>query len=269
MAGEGEILKNAREVNGWSYADIEEIIKIRARYLQAMEDEDYRILPGDTYARGFLRMYARHLGLDPEEVISLYNKSSRREKEEQAYPPLTPIQNSPVWFKPVVLLVMAILAVVVVIGIAYFSKTGGNEGTSNYTPPPLPAKPEIQAPQTPEAPTGDTSGQASGTGQKDASGQNPSSGQQDQNYEGIVAEMTFTGDCWLKIRVDGKSVEQGTQTAGSVKTVEAADSIEFLSIGNAGGLSLKLNGKEIPPLGKSGEVIRDYLVTKDTINKME
>ena len=106
MAGEGQILRQAREQRGWSIQETEEITKIRIRYLQALEDENYRILPGVTYVKGFLRTYAKHLGLNPEELVSLY-KSSQVEEPTiiQPQPKLTAhaSQRKPIWMKPAVL----------------------------------------------------------------------------------------------------------------------------------------------------------------------
>ncbi len=73
MAGEGLNMRKAREEKGWSHHDVEDAIKIRVRYLEALENEQYDVLPGPTYSKGFLRTYARHLGLNSDEIINLYN----------------------------------------------------------------------------------------------------------------------------------------------------------------------------------------------------
>jgi cytoskeletal protein RodZ len=151
MAGEGAILRQAREEKGWSYRDIEESIKIRVRYLEALEKEEYDILPGTTYVKGFLRSYSKHLGLNPEEIISLYNSSKEKEPSPQLHAPLTPIQSTPVWFKPIVVIVMALFAASIVLGITYLSKMNENPQISQYTPTPLPT-----APETPKKPTNQT-----------------------------------------------------------------------------------------------------------------
>ena len=65
----GERLRDAREVRGLDLYRVERDTKIRHKYLVALEAGDYADLPGDVYARGFLRNYATYLGLDPDEVI--------------------------------------------------------------------------------------------------------------------------------------------------------------------------------------------------------
>lgn len=64
----GEKLRDARELRGVDLYRVERDTKIRAKYLAALEDGDFTDLPGDVYARGFLRNYATYLGLDADEI---------------------------------------------------------------------------------------------------------------------------------------------------------------------------------------------------------
>ena len=57
---------------GLGYPELELATKIRAKYLRALEDEEFSILPGDTYIKGFLRTYADHLGLDGQLYVDEY-----------------------------------------------------------------------------------------------------------------------------------------------------------------------------------------------------
>lgn len=248
MAGEGVLLRKAREEKGWTYQDVEDSIKIRARYLEALEKEQYDILPGKTYTKGFLRTYSKHLEINPDEIINLFNSSLEPEPSIEEHAPLTPIQSTPVWLKPVVLIVMAVLAVTIVVGIALYSKYNNNPPVSDYNPLPLPSAPETQDPRE----------------------QEPAQSQDEQPviYEGIVAELIFKENCWLKVRVDGVIVQDGMSDSGTSKVFEATERIEFLTIGNAGGVTMKLNGIEIPPLGAAREVIRNYVVTEETIKEL-
>src|SRR5512132_2359335 len=65
-------LTMAREKKGVDLVRAERDTKIRVRYLSALEQGDYRDLPGAVYTKGFLRNYAIYLGLDPEYLIDLY-----------------------------------------------------------------------------------------------------------------------------------------------------------------------------------------------------
>lgn len=64
----GNKLREARSRRKLSLADVEAATKIRGRYLQAIENDEWDQLPGDTYARAFVRTYGRFLGLDGERL---------------------------------------------------------------------------------------------------------------------------------------------------------------------------------------------------------
>ncbi len=68
----GYSLRSAREHQGLGYPDVELATKVRAKYIRALEEEDFDSLPGDTYVRGFLRAYADFLGLDGEIYVDEY-----------------------------------------------------------------------------------------------------------------------------------------------------------------------------------------------------
>ena len=68
----GNSLKAARERQDLGFPEIELATKIRAKYIRALEEEDFDALPGDTYVRGFLRTYADFLGLDGEIYVDEY-----------------------------------------------------------------------------------------------------------------------------------------------------------------------------------------------------
>ena len=68
----GEVLRTAREARFIDLGRVERDTKIRARYLTALEEGNYRDLPGPVYTRGFLRNYGLYLGLDPEYLVDLY-----------------------------------------------------------------------------------------------------------------------------------------------------------------------------------------------------
>lgn len=70
----GPLLKNRREEMGLTCVQISEQIKVRPRYLEALENEDWNRLPAPTFVKGFIRSYARALGLSEEGLVSLYQE---------------------------------------------------------------------------------------------------------------------------------------------------------------------------------------------------
>ena len=83
----GDSLREARNRRGLSAADVQKGIRIRERYLTALEEEHWDMLPGEAYTKGFLRTYAEFLGLNGNLYIDEYNARIAHHDEE---PPLVP-----------------------------------------------------------------------------------------------------------------------------------------------------------------------------------
>lgn len=79
----GKLLEEKRKSKKLSFVEISEIIKINPEYLEALESADYVKFPSEVYIKGFLKNYARFLGIDPEHALALY----RREQEKAHIPP--------------------------------------------------------------------------------------------------------------------------------------------------------------------------------------
>src|SRR3989441_7660722 len=69
----GSSLREARLRQGLDFPELEHSTKIRAKYLRALEDEQFDVLPAQTYVKGFLRTYAEYLGLDGQLYVDEYN----------------------------------------------------------------------------------------------------------------------------------------------------------------------------------------------------
>ncbi len=104
----GHILREARETKGFSLEDVQEEIRINAKYLKSLEDGDYSALPTPVHVRGFLRNYARFLGLDPKPLLDRYESNLGRQPAKRApaasssdltSPPLN--LEDPVFYDPV------------------------------------------------------------------------------------------------------------------------------------------------------------------------
>jgi cytoskeleton protein RodZ len=132
----GETLREARMRQRLDITDVEAQTKIRAKYLRALENEDFGMLPGSTFVKSFLRTYAEFLGLDPHLLVEEYR--ARHDPRDESE--LTPFVRSPrgrqrrrpprrpTWL-PVAAAVVAILAVLLVLGL-----TGGSSDEGNNTP---------------------------------------------------------------------------------------------------------------------------------------
>jgi hypothetical protein len=81
MPSIGETLREARMRQRLDIADVEDRTKIRAKYLRALENEEFGMLPGPTFVKTFLRTYAEMLGLDPHVLVEEYRAGFEREDE--------------------------------------------------------------------------------------------------------------------------------------------------------------------------------------------
>jgi cytoskeleton protein RodZ len=127
----GESLHEARARRGIELSDVERATKIRVKYLRAMEEERWELLPGAAYARGFLRTYGGFLGLDGQALVEEYGH--RQEPVEDRYPEDEPLLlkapvpgRSRLRFSGAVLAGLTITALAGVV--AVLGLTGGDEG---------------------------------------------------------------------------------------------------------------------------------------------
>jgi len=79
----GEILRRERQLRAISLSEISAATKISVSHLEALERNDFAALPGGAFSKGFLRAYALHVGLDPEEMVNhyLYEIAGRSEHD--------------------------------------------------------------------------------------------------------------------------------------------------------------------------------------------
>ncbi|WP_010269384.1 helix-turn-helix domain-containing protein [Paenibacillus senegalensis] len=85
----GQLLKEERLKRGLSLEDLQESTKIRKRYLEAIEEGNFKVLPGNFYVRAFVKNYAEAVGLDPNELLKLYHNVLPSTEPELAAEPIT------------------------------------------------------------------------------------------------------------------------------------------------------------------------------------
>ena len=81
MSSVGQTLKEVREARGLTLHDMQEKTKIQPRYLKAIEEDRFHVLPGHFYTRAFVRTYAEHLGVDPQPLLSQLQEPQDHEPE--------------------------------------------------------------------------------------------------------------------------------------------------------------------------------------------
>jgi cytoskeleton protein RodZ len=154
-SGVGTILRTARNRRKVELSEVEAATRIRLRYLRAIEDEEWDVLPGGFYTRGFIRTYAAFLGLDGERLVEDYRGSVERWQR----PPAEQAQSRPDGGDssrerpsiPIAGLVVAAVIAVAVIAIVAIPSGGGGEESPAVRSPGAATKAET-APRTRTAP---------------------------------------------------------------------------------------------------------------------
>jgi cytoskeleton protein RodZ len=138
----GNSLREARLRQGLDLARVEDDTKIRAKYLQALEDERFDVLPAETYVKGFLRTYAEYLGLDGQLYVDEFNSRFAASEEPlvASAPPARRPRGRPGESSFVVVALAGIVAVAILFVVAFAFRDGeparpSGEAAGQATPP--------------------------------------------------------------------------------------------------------------------------------------
>lgn len=247
----GTILKEARLAKGLSIADAEQATSVRARYLEAVENDEYEKTPGEVFLKGIIRNYGNYLGLDGLELVKLYkanhqgvaaeniNSAGIREVEKvrlniqlkekrdigsgtgRFEMPQLPMKQ-----------IAAGLAVVVLLGIGYVAVPKVIDYFKNM--------PQVEQKQE------EVQANAS-TAVKPPS-----------ILDKVQVEMEAKDSCWTEVTADGKEVFVGMLNAKDKRTFEAKDKI-VVKYGNIGAMKLIVNGQPVDLKGEHGVAVKTYL----------
>jgi len=264
MAGFGERLRRERELRGVKLEEIAESTKIGVRYLRALEDEDLTKLPGGIFSKGFVRAYARYLGIDEEEAIADFvhvaGESENALPEASALPEKPQVEtHSSKWW-----LVLALLALIAV-GYYYRQRTRTAPPAAHpAAPQPAPPKPAPQQAEpsatvpvtTPTAPPAGTV--AATEGATGAPGGTATAAPPPEtaapSAARVVVELRTTHPAWVQWSVDGGPAQDAVFPANAQKRLEGKARVT-LKVGDAGAVALTYNGKTMSPLGKDKQVM--------------
>jgi cytoskeleton protein RodZ len=240
MGSFGENLRRERELRGVSLREIADGTKISVRFLQALEEDRVEVLPGGLFPRAFVRQYAAFLGLDVDKAVADFVAAQgEAPPERKAFS--APPRRSPVSLGRAFLAAVAVLAV----ALTFLRRGDGERAQPEPTPTPVVAAPAVLPtdrvyPPPSLAPTPVAT------------------------EDSLVLTMTAEQDCWVEVRADGETVINRVLAEGESQTLEARGEI-VLSVGNAGGLSIRVNDRPALPLGRSGEVRKNIVITRQNL----
>ena len=233
----GALLRDARERSGRTLAECATALRARSGQIEALERGDLSRFGGDIYARGFLRSYARLLGIDPEHVLELHGQDPAF--SGPVLPPREPLRirrDPPGWLVGLVGLTAVVGVVVAVLGVGGSrvptavapSDPGLDAPGADVVPPTTEPAPSPPAPEPEPEPVGPP----------------------------VDVVLTFEAASWLEVLVDGIAVEPGVLVAAGETLRFSGQELVSLRFGNAGGVRVELNGQELGTAGRPGEVLR-------------
>jgi cytoskeletal protein RodZ len=260
-----EVLQRARLDQGIDLATVAARTKIKTKYLQAIEADDRKSLPGGFFYKSFVHQYATFLGVDTRPIDAEVD----RVLSADAPLPLPGVAkeravkvSSRSWtagrYYSYAALVLILVACTVVDGWWHKTREVATEKIENRAPVvETPIHRREPSPAPGRGPLASVSQVAAGPAAA-ASGQGEPAATAGSRVE---LALTATEETWLSVSSDGTPIFSGLLEANQTKTIEGKEFAK-LRVGNAAGLEARLNGKPLGPLGAHGQV-RDLFVTSD------
>jgi cytoskeletal protein RodZ len=244
----GGTLRDARERQGLSIDSLAQATKIKARILHAIERNAFDQVPAGVYTRGFLRTFAREVGLDPEEIISAYLAELRARDATQSpasgsvtadatveaagapaevKSPARLVVPPTEWQTTAIVLVVS--AYLLVFAVPW--RTTSRPGVSPADPSATPAPP---APDARGSATVGTSGKS------------------------IQLEISTLGPCWVSATADGQRVIYKTMQPGERQTIAVHHELD-LRVGDAAAFAFSIDGVPGRSLGSVGQAVTVHM----------
>jgi cytoskeleton protein RodZ len=261
----GTYLRRGREQSGLSMEAVSAGSRIVPRLVDALEADRQDLLPAPVYVRGFIRAYCQQIGADPEEALRLYGEQGAPPPPLTVRPPAPEAPKVPPtgrWAR-----VAGLSAVGVVLGMAAFvllgrrhpdavsSRENGEVATAGShpapaSPPPTPvARPAESLAPAPPPPSAPATAPAA-----------PMSGAPRPADRVLVMRAIDT--TWVRVQPDGGPVTEETLSPGAVREWRSVGRFR-VTLGNAGGVELELDGPVVPTLGSAGQVVKDATIPRE------
>ena len=285
MMSVGETLRQQRLRRKVQLQEVSEKLKISARMLEAIEADQYDKLPGGVFAKSFVRQYAGVLGLDEEEVATQFEQTARlpeladlaelrRPRPATDLPRMDERRFSRGRPRSVLPSLIAVVVVMLICSGVYgwWQRSRQLAATRQQIPramqarraaPPAAPTQQRRAPIQPQPAVATTAAgnvaPASATAASQPAAFQPGVPQplvpdaEPSGTGAVRVELVATEPVWVSVQRDGRSIFQGELKPNEVRTV-AANTEVTLKLGNAGGVTIFLNGKPIPPPGPKGQV---------------
>ena len=244
MATLGQQLKQSREEKNISLQEIAESTHISVRFLQAIENDAYDVLPGGVFNRAFVRKFARQVGFDEEQAVNLYQEQWQEQGGEPERGYQLGIEEFETRQTTGNGLLLSVVALIVLGAFAYAAylyfnpsvpdSGGGAVARLGVSPSPTPTPTPAASP----SPSPGGSPTPDGSPTPSPSPESPAGAMRVQ----LTAPIE---DVWIKVKTDNKEAEQMTLQRGQSREFDASEKIVFLSIGRVQSLKVAINGRNM------------------------
>lgn len=275
MSSVGSYLRELRERRGVSLGEIARSTRVAHRYLEALEADDFAALPAPVFTRGFIRAYCQMLGETPSEALARYDRRGGELREGDkavAGAPASSGARVASAERAARGAVFVSFVLLVVLGVALFAVTlalqsGRDEPPDRRASLPIVEEAPARVPATTAPATSPAADQAlAAPSPRPATA--PATSPAAPPAPVAAATLPFrlvartTEPTWIRVRTEDGHLSEETIPAGQVR--EWVSNRPFVvSVGNAGGVTLELNGRTLPPLGPSGAVIPRMILPSD------
>jgi cytoskeleton protein RodZ len=255
MATLGQQLREAREARGVTINQIADATRLGSRFLEAIESDDYKILPGGVFNRAFVRKFARQVGMDEDQAVRLYDQQLAERGGEPAktsYVGLADELEAKSSGNTFLITVIVVILLGAAGGAAWIAfKPTAEQPKAEVIPTPQPTATELPAatPSPNASPTPDAS---------------PTP----ETISGLRIQLIANlDDCWVSFSTDGGKNEQATIPRGESREFPATEKISFIRIGNLPALNIMVNGKRVSldklAPNRKGQVVDNVIISKD------
>jgi len=251
-SGFGERLKRERQLRGVSRDEVCAATRITVRYLEALENEQWEILPGGVFNRGFVRGVARFVGLDEEDLLAEYD-AARNEQQSQTGASIPVVTQVPKRTRRALLVPVAIACTTcLLLATGWFTWRWHDELAHQRGE-------AVSATQAAEPPAPGTSADTAvaATGSPPIASATPV-----ENRTPLELKIKAGKKTSVTVSADGTKIFEGSVIAGQSRTFTAQATID-ISAKDAGALLLELNGQTLAPLGPPGQPGNATLTRED------
>jgi len=250
MESFGAYLKGLREEKGRPLQEISDSTKIAVSNLELLEADRYDLLPPRVFVKGFIRSYVQDLGLNPDEALAHFDEFTKEgelpdyagEEHPAFYQQSSPLSfvRSP-WFTLALTVAgLMSLSILLVTGASrlFFPVHGTPAGSVTVT--------------TVEPSLAKSAGARMESDEQSRPGAVPETA---ANHSGKkILEIRAVANAWVRVEPDNGPAEELMMAPGEVQIFTARSTFN-LQTGNAGGLRLRFEGKELQPLGKTNQTL--------------